>query len=364
MPRIDAFLKLARDQGGSDVHFAVGLPPLLRHLGELAPVRYRDLSASELEELIMETMSAEQRARAHAGEDLDYSYESDGVGRFRVNVYRKLSGIAAAFRVIPDQVPGLEQLGLGELREILLHSGNGLVLVTGPTGTGKSTTLAAMIDLINQQRRVNIITLEDPIEFVHRSHLSMILQREIGTHARSFASGLYAALREDPDVILVGELRDPETIAMAVTAAETGHLVLGTLHTATAVQTLDRIIDAVPTEQKAQTAILLSQHLRVVVSQRLVRTADGRSRQAIAEVLVNTPAISNMIVSGKRHQIESMMQTGRDKGMRLLDDALMEALKRKEIDPDDAYIQANDRRRFQPFVTDVHLLPPVDLNLS
>ncbi|HEX22364.1 MAG TPA: type IV pili twitching motility protein PilT, partial [Chromatiales bacterium] len=232
------------------------------------------------------------------------------------------------------------------------------------TGTGKSTTLTAMLDLLNKTRRLNIITLEDPIEQIHKSQLSLVVQREVGTHVESFAEGLRAALREDPDVILVGELRDPETIMMAMTAAETGHLVLGTLHTTSAAKTLDRIIDAMPTSQKTQASLFLAQHLRGVVSQKLVKSADGRSRKAIVEIFVNTPAIANLITSGKVFQIPSVLQTGRDKGMQLMDQALLEAIQRKEIDPDDAYIHATEKQQFQRFVTDPDLLPQVDLAVS
>jgi twitching motility protein PilT len=266
--------------------------------------------------------------------------------------------------VIAEEMPTLESLALPSVIETQLLAHQGLILVTGATGTGKTTTLAAMIDHLNKTRRLNIITLEDPIEFVHKPNLSLIIQREFGTHIENFADGLRAALREDPDVILVGEMRDPETISMAMTAAETGHLVLGTLHTSSAAKTLDRIIDAMPTEMKQQAAAFLAQHLRCVISQKLVRTSDSQHRKAIVEIMANTPAIANLILSGKIHQIPSTIQTGKDKGMQLLDQALLEALQRKEIDPDDAYINANDKKQFQRFVTDPDLLPQVDLNIS
>jgi twitching motility protein PilT len=263
--------------------------------------------------------------------------------------------------VIPSQIPGLDSLGLPPAVKNLTRYHQGLLLVTGATGTGKSTTLAAMIDHINSTRRLNIITLEDPIEFVHQSKLSLVVQREVGTHVGSFAEGLQAALREDPDIILVGELRDPETIMLAMVAAETGHLVLGTLHTTSATKTLDRILDAMPAEQRTQGAMFLAQSLRGVVSQALLRSADGRGRRAIVEVLVMTTAIANLIVSGKVFQVPSMLQTGKDAGMQLMDQALLEALQKKEIDPDDAYRCAADKRPFQRFVTDPGLLPKVNL---
>jgi twitching motility protein PilT len=232
--------------------------------------------------------------------------------------------------------------------------------VTGSTGTGKSTTLAAMIDLLNTNRRLNIISLEDPIEFVHRSKTSQVIQRELGTHIPSFAEGVRAAMREDPDVILVGELRDAETISMAMTAAETGHLVLGTLHTTGAVKTIDRIIDALPVEEREQTKSFLAQSLLAVVTQVLVKTADNKGRKAICEVLVMTKAIAKLIQSDQTHQVPSQLQTGRDLGMQLLDQSLLAAVDRKEINPDDAYAYAHDKRAFQKYVTDTSILPKLD----
>lgn len=364
MARIDAFLKLGRDQGCTDIHLAVGLPPLLRHLGELSPIKYRELTDQEMDSLIFEILSTEQAERFKTGHDLDFAYESEDVGRFRVSLYRKVTGIGAAFRLIPSEIPGLDELGLPQTVNKLLDIHQGLILVTGATGTGKSTTLASMLDLLNRTRRLNIITLEDPIEHIHKSQKSLVVQREVGSHVENFADGLRAALREDPDVILVGELRDPETVTMAMTAAETGHLVLGTLHTTSAAKTLDRIIDATPTELKAQTSNFLAQHLRGVISQKLVKSADGRSRRAIIEIFINTPAIANLINTGKIFQIPSILQTGKDKGMQLMDQALMEALQKKVIDPDDAYLHATDKKMFQRFVTNPDLLPQMELAVS
>jgi twitching motility protein PilT len=361
MARIDAFLKLGREQGCTDVHLAVGSPPLLRLLGDLSPIKYRPLTEQELESLIYEILPDKEKADFENGKDLDISYESDEVGRFRVSLFRKVTGIGAAFRLIAPTIPSLEELGMPESVKRFLEFHQGLVLVTGATGTGKTTTLASMLDLLNRTRRLNIITLEDPVEFVHQSQKSLVVQREVGVHVENFAEGLRAALREDPDVILVGELRDPETISMAMTAAETGHLVLGTLHTTSAVKTLDRIIDAMPTAQKSQATSFLAQHLRGVISQKLVKTADGHSRKAMLEIFVNTPAVANLINSGKMFQIPSILQTGKDKGMQLMDQALLEALRRREIDPDDAYLHATEKQQFQQFVTDPDLLPQVDL---
>jgi twitching motility protein PilT len=361
MARLDAFLQLGREQGCSDIHLAVGLPPLLRMHGELMPVKYRNLGQDELQGLIDEILTETQRAAFASGKDLDFSYTGEGAGRFRVNLFRKLGGVGASFRVIPAQIPSLDSLGLPPAVKQFTQHHQGLVLVTGAAGTGKSTTLAAMVDHLNSTRRLNIITLEDPVEFVHASKTSLVVQREVGTHVGSFAEGVRAALREDPDVILVGEMRDTETIMLAMVAAETGHLVLGTLHTSSATKTLDRILDALPGEQRAQGTVFLAQGLRGIVSQTLVRTADGRGRRAMAEVLVMTTAIANFILSGKIFQIPSALQTGKELGMQLMDRALLDALNKKEIDPDDAYRCAVDKRMFQRFVTDADLLPRVSM---
>ncbi len=362
--RINAFLQLGRQQGGSDIHFAVGAPPLVRLHGELNPIKYRDLTDSEITELTHEILTPVQIELFEAGNDLDFSYENEEVGRFRVNMFHKVTGIGASFRAIAPKIPTFDDLGLPPVIEKFLHSTQGLILVTGATGTGKSTTLAAMIDWLNRNRRFNIITLEDPIEYVHKSKQSLVIQRAVGTHVSSFTEGLRSALREDPDIILVGELRDTDTISMAMTAAETGHLVLGTLHTTSAVKTLDRIIDAMPTEQKMLTKSFLSQHLNAVISQKLVRTADGRYRKAILEIMINTPAIGNLIMTNKIFQIPSIIQTSVDMGMQLLDQSLLEAVQKKEVDPDNAYLHATDKKLFQRFVTNPELLPQVNLAVT
>ena len=285
-------------------------------------------------------------------------------GRFRVNVFRKETGVGATFRTIPTEVPSLEKLALPPIVTKLCDYHQGMVLVTGSTGTGKSTTLAAMIDHLNSTRRLNIISLEDPIEFVHRSKQSQVIQRELNTHIPTFAEGVRAAMREDPDVILVGELRDAETIGMAMTAAETGHLVFGTLHTTGAVKTIDRIIDALPIEEREQTKSFLAQSLLAVVTQILVKAADGRGRRAICEVMVMTKAIAKLIQSDQTHQIPTQLQTGRDFGMQMLDQALLAALQAKEIDPDDAYVYSTEKRLFQKYVTDTSILPKLDLSAT
>jgi twitching motility protein PilT len=362
MPRIDSFLKLGLAQGCSDVHLAVGVPPMLRMNGDLMPIKFRDLSDTELESYVLEILSDSQREHFGSGRDLDFSYVSEDKGRFRVNLFRKDTGVGAVFRYIPNEVPTLEKLNVPPIIRDFCDYHQGMVLVTGSTGTGKSTTLAAMIDHLNKTRHLNIISLEDPIEFVHPSKNSQVIQRELGTHLRSFASGVRSAMREDPDVILVGELRDAETISMAMTAAETGHLVLGTLHTTSAVKTIDRVIDALPGELREQTKSFLSQSLKAVVTQVLVKTPDGRGRRAILEVLVNTRAISKLIMTDQTHQVPAQLQTGRDLGMQLMDQALLQAIEAKEVDPDDAFRFALDKRKFQRFVTDSSLLPTINVD--
>ena len=337
---------------------------MLRMHGDLLPIKFRDLRATELEGYITEILTRSQNETFNKGSDLDFSYVSAEGGRFRVNVYRKETGVGATFRAIPSEVPTLEKLQLPPLVTKLCDFHQGMILVTGSTGTGKSTSLAAMIDHLNQTRRLNIISLEDPIEFVHRSKNSQVIQRELGTHIPSFAEGVRAAMREDPDVILVGELRDAETITMAMTAAETGHLVLGTLHTTSAVKTIDRVIDALPVEEREQTKSFLAQSLLAVVTQVLVKTADSRGRKAVCESLVMTKAIAKLIQMDQTHQIPTQLQMGKDLGMQLMDQALLAAIAAREVDPDDAYNYAMDKRAFQKYVTDTSVLPKVDITAS
>jgi twitching motility protein PilT len=357
MARIDAFLKLGLAQGCSDMHLAVGVPPMLRMHGDLMPIKFRDLGEGELESYITEVLTQAQLKLLQTGNDLDFSYVSEDGGRFRVNVYRKETGIGAAFRSIPAKMPSLDQLGLPPIVRKLCDFHQGMILVTGSTGTGKSTTLAAMIDHLNSTRAVNIISLEDPIEFVHRSKSSQVIQRELGTHLPSFAEGVRAAMREDPDVILVGELRDAATISMAMTAAETGHLVLGTLHTTSATKTVDRLVDALPAEEREQTKSFMAQSLLAVITQVLVKTPDQRGRRAVCEVLVVTKAVAKLIMTDQSHQIPSQMLMGREHGMQLMDQALLQAIEAKQIDPDDACAYALDKRPFERHTSGLANLP-------
>jgi twitching motility protein PilT len=361
MARIDAFLKLGTQQGCSDIHLAVGVPPMLRMYGDLIPIKFRELRDTELEGYVLEILTPSQTEHFNQGHDVDFSYVSADGGRFRVNVFRKDTGVGAVFRSIPSEIPTLDKLGLPAVVKKLCDYHQGMILVTGSTGSGKSTTLAAMIDLLNSTRKLNIISLEDPIEFVHRSKQSQVIQRELGTHLPSFAEGVRAAMREDPDVILVGEMRDAETISMAMTAAETGHLVLGTLHTTGAVKTIDRIIDALPIEEREQTKSFLSQSLIAVVTQVLCKTLDNQGRKAVCEVMVMTKAIAKLIQTDQTHQIPSQVQMGREFGMQLMDQALVTAVQAKEIDPDHAYSFAADKRALQKFVTDTSVLPKLDV---
>jgi twitching motility protein PilT len=315
MAALEDLLKITKQQNASDLHLASGSAPYLRIHGDMVRLNYKSVSADVCRGLIFEILTDKQKELFQENLELDLSYPVRGVGRFRVNVFMQRHGIAAVFRLIPEDIQTITELGLPEKLLDLIEASEGLILVTGPTGSGKSTTLASIIHTINTNQRAHIITIEDPIEFVHQNKQSLINQREVSSHTHSFSNALRAALREDPDIILVGEMRDLETMSLAITAAETGHLVFATLHTNSAVKTVDRIIDAFPEGQQAQIRAMLSESLRGVVAQALLPRADGRGRVAVAEVLVNVPAVANLIREGKAFQIPSVMQTGRSQGM-------------------------------------------------
>jgi twitching motility protein PilT len=325
----------------SDVHLHAGEPPLARIHGELAPLPGGlPLAPADTDALVRAVLTDEQRARFAKTNDIDFAWSLPGVGRFRVNAYRQQRGVDLVFRAIPPVPPSLEELGLAEPLARFTEYHQGLVLCTGPAGCGKSTTMAALLRRINEQRADHIITIEDPIEFVHKSGHSLVRQRQVARHTESFARALRAALREDPDVIAIGELRDLETIQLALSAAETGHLVLATLHTQNAIRTINRVLDAFPPAQQSQVRIMFSEALRGVISQRLVRRADGQGRVAALELLVMTPAVSNLIREERQFQIRSLMQTGRTLGMRLLDDSLRELVAAGTITKEEARLHS------------------------
>ena len=347
MPKIDAFFKAMQEQGASDLHMVVGASPRLRLHGELIPIKFRELTIQENTALLYEIMSPEQRKFFEENHDIDFSYEVPGIARFRCNIFMQRKGIGAVFRIIPTKIKTISELNLPDVLLTFTEMDKGLVLVTGPTGSGKSTTLAAIINHINETHAHHILTIEDPIEFVHENKKSLIRQREVGNHTNSFGSALRAAFREDPDVILVGEMRDLETISLAITAAETGNLVFGTLHTNSAAKTVDRVIDAFPTDQQAQIRTMLAESLRGVVAQQLLKTADGKGRCAVVEVLIGNVALANMIREGKTPQISSFIQTGKNMGMIAMDSAIMELLNQQKITPEEAYEKAIDKNLFE-----------------
>ncbi len=343
---ITELLILTKERGASDLHMTVGAPPVLRIHGKLTRLDFPELTPTTIHEMLYDVLTDEHKARFEETHDLDMSLELADVGRFRVNVFVQRLGDAAAFRLIPTQIKSLDALGMPTVLKLLAMKDRGLVLVTGPTGSGKSTTLAAMVDLINTERTDHIITIEDPIEFVHQHKSCLVNQREVGPHTRTFAAALRSALREDPDVILVGEMRDLETIQMALTAAETGHLVLATLHTNSAAQTINRIIDVFPPHQQDQIRVQLSEALLGVLAQTLLLRADGRGRMPAIEMLVATPAIRNLIREGKTFQIPSMIETGLKEGMMSLDQCLRDLLRRGLITSEDAFRRATDKDGF------------------
>jgi twitching motility protein PilT len=349
LPDIDPYLTQVLERKGSDLHFLAGDPPRVRLFGELIGLRPEPLGAEMVKSTLYEIMPKLARERFEEKDGTDFAYTIPEVARFRVNVMRHLNGIGAVFRVIPSSARTAEELNLPPAVRQLSRASNGLILVTGKTGSGKSTTLAALIDDINTREKGHILTIEDPIEFVHKRKSCLISQREIGVHAPSFAAALHSALREDPDVILVGELRDLETMSIAVTAAETGILVMGTLHTNGAAATVDRMVNAFPADKQPHVRTMLSTSLRGVVSQQLVPRADKQGRVAALEILVNTPAVSNLIRQGKMDQLENAMLTSSALGMRTMDAAILQLLDQRQITGKDAYQKAINKSRFEQF---------------
>ncbi len=342
MPNIEDILKVAKDAGASDVHLTVGIPPKMRVYGNLITMDYPKLLPADTLDILISIMTETQRERFEERGEYDMSFSLPNVGRYRLNAFKQRGSIAMAFRLVGTEIPSPEKLGIPKSIVDLYQRKRGLVLVTGPTGSGKSTTLAAVIDKINTCRDAHIITLEDPIEYLHQHKLSMVNQREIGLDSENYANALRAALREDPDVILIGEMRDFETISVAITAAETGHLVLSTLHTIGAASTVDRVIDVFPPHQQQQIRVQLANVLEAVISQQLIMTADGNGRVAAFEVMHANHAIRNLIREGKSHQIPSIIQTNRKIGMITMDDAIFQLYIDGRIDRDLAIQFAQD----------------------
>ncbi len=343
MATIDGFLTKAAQAGASSVHISTGAPPLIRLHGDLLPMSKENINFESAKALLLELLTeAQKEVILSTRKELDFSYTSSSGFRFRVNIYRQRRGIDANFHIIPSRIPTLRELQIPAIAKDMCQLNQGLILVTGSSGTGKTSTLAAMIDLINRTQQKHIITVEDPIEFVHENKLCMVNQREVGVHCRSFASALRQALRQDPDIILVGEMRDLETISMAITAAETGHLVLGTLHTLSAAKTLDRIIDVFPGHQRNQIRTMVSESIRCIICQNLLKSIDGKSRVLACEILVGIPAISAQIRDAKTFQIPSIMQMNHNAGMQLMDEDLLRLLREKKVDYDEALLHSHD----------------------
>jgi twitching motility protein PilT len=353
MPGLLDLLHYVNDQRGSDLHLAAGLEPRIRRHGGLEAIPgWPVLAPPRVVELLREAASAAQWEEFERNHDLDFAYGLEGVARFRCNYLVQQHGASAVFRLIPDRIVTLDELELPKSIEGLAHVRSGLILVTGPTGSGKSTTLAAIIDRINTTYHKHIVTIEDPVEFVHRNKLCRFSQREVGTDTESFAAALRAAIRQDADVILVGEMRDLDTIALAITAAEMGAVVFGTLHTNGAAATIDRLVDAFPAEEQAQVRTTLAESLAAVVSQLLLRTADGRGRCAVTEILLKTAGLPNVIREGNTPMLTTIMQGGRAVGMQLMDDGLAALVEAKRVTAREAYLKASNKARFEGLIED------------
>jgi twitching motility protein PilT len=343
LDKIEGLLRTLVANKASDLHLRAGAPPMLRLNGEIAPIpNEAALSSSDIDEMLSAVMLEQNRDEFKEINDTDFAHEIPGVARFRGNALRDRKGTGAVFRAVPAAVVTVEQMGISQEVQRLCHLTKGLVLVTGPTGSGKSTTLCALIDLINRSRSDHVITIEDPIEFVHESKKCLITQRHVGVHTSSFRHALRAALREDPDIVLVGELRDLETVSMAIETAETGHLVFGTVHTSTAVSTVDRVIDQFPPDRQAQIRVMLSESLKGVISQVLCKKIGG-GRVAAREIMLSTPSVSNLIREGKTFQLPSVLQTSRRLGMVTMNDALIDLVESKQVEPQEAYLKATDK---------------------
>jgi twitching motility protein PilT len=351
MLRVDKLLRYLHEEGGSDLHLAAGLEPRVRVSGSLKAIPgYDVLSDAELTTMLRELAPRDHWRNFERRRDVDFAYGLASVARFRVNYFYQHNGPAAVMRIIPERILTLDELKAPAIVERFAHLRSGLVLVTGPTGSGKSTTLAAIIDKINTVHDKHIVTIEDPIEFVHPPKKSMLSQREVGKHTQSFAAALRASIRQNPDVVLVGEMRDHETIALAITAAEMGTLVFGTLHTNSAVKTIDRLIDSFPSAEQEQARMSLSQSLTGVVAQLLLPTADGKGRVACHEILIRTSALPNIIREGNTGMLASVIQNGKRQGMQTMDDGLMALVDKKLIRVEDAYRKAHNKQRFEKLV--------------
>jgi len=351
MAKIDQILTKSAQIGASDVHIAVNNPPMYRHLGELIKFKTKELSSAVTKALIYEILTPEMRETFEKDLQLDFCYELKGLARFRTNILHQRLGIDASFRVVPYKIPTLAGLGLPAVINRILDQHQGLILVTGATGHGKSTTLASMVDSLNEAKSHHILTVEDPIEFVHAiNKKGVVNQRQVGRDTLSFANALKGALREDPDVIIIGELRDPETISLAMTAAETGHLVIGTMSTSSAHKTIDRIIDSFPPQQQNQVRTMLADSIKGIITQRLIKNKEGNGRCLATEVLVGTMPMATLIRDNKTFQIPSMMQTGKKVGMQLMDEDIMRLLKAGQISPETAYSNAANQKIFQQFL--------------